>query len=323
MNRLGAWVMGLTLLAGAGVWSVNRTESDWVLRRIDEPAELRFTVAHPVTVAVVDTGILPQAALDGRRQSGYDFAAGSAHTPHLINPHGTAVAGVVHSVNPGAKILDVRLSDTAGQTTLRKAIDALRWAAGLEVAGVQSNPFPARVINASFTLKSVPHTGCAPTMQSAVNEILAHGTVIVVAAGNTNAPAWQNTPGGCRGVITVAATDDQDHRAPYSDWGAAVALSAPGGTVAEGVDVWWGKHLSERRGSSYAAPLVAGAASLLLAQHPELNPAEVRGILQRSARPFAQGGCDPQHRAGCGAGVLDVAAALRSTELPPVLAGTY
>ncbi|OLV16279.1 S8 family serine peptidase [Deinococcus marmoris] len=323
MNRLGAWVMGLTLLAGAGVWSVNRTESDWVNRRIDASAGLRLASAHPITVAVVDTGILPQAALDGRRQSGYDFAAGSALPPHLINPHGTAVAGMVHSVDPAARILDVRLSDTAGQTTLRKAVDALRWAAGLEVAGVPLNPFPARVINASFVLKTVPHDGCVPAMQRAVNEILAHGSVIVVAAGNTNAPAWRNTPAGCRGVITVAATDTQDRRAPYSDWGAAIALSAPGGTRAEGVDVWWGQHRSERRGSSYAAPLVAGAASLLLAQHPEFTPAEVKAILQRSARPFSRGGCDPQHRAGCGAGVLDVAGALRSAASPLALGSVH
>lgn len=319
MNRLGAYVWGLTLLAGAGAWSVNTTEPDWVNRRIDTPTDLRLTSAHPVTVAVVDTGILPQAALDGRRQGGHDFAAGSARPPRQIHPHGTAVAGVVHRVDPGARILDVRLSDAAGQTTLKKAIDALRWAAGLKVAGVALNHFPARVINASFVLKTVPHNGCVPAMQRAVNEILARGTVIVVAAGNTNAPAWRNTPAGCRGVITVGATDTQDRRAPYSDWGSAVSLSAPGGTQAEGVDVWWGQHRSERRGSSYAAPLVAGAAGLLLAGHPELTPARVKAILERSARPFAAGGCDPDHRAGCGAGVLDVTAALRAAASPQAL----
>ncbi len=295
---------------------MNRAESDWVKRRIDAPTDLRLTSAHPITVAVVDTGILPQAALDGRRQSGYDFAEGSSLPPRQIHPHGTAVAGMVHSVDPEARILDARLSDTAGRTTLNEAVDALRWAAGLQVAGVPLNLFPARVINASFVLSKVPHTGCAPAMQRAVNEILAHGTVIVVAAGNTGAPAWRNTPGGCRGLITVAATDDQDRRAPYSDWGSAVTLSAPGGTRAEGVDVWWGQQLSERWGSSYAAPLVAGAASLLLARHPELTPAQVKTILERSARPFADGGCHPKHRVGCGTGVLDVAAALRSAASP-------
>lgn len=319
MNRLGAYSMGLTLLAGAGAWSVNRTETDSVNRQINAPTELRLASAHPITVAVVDTGILPQAALDGRRQSGYDFATGSALPPRQIHPHGTAVAGMVHSVDPWARILDVRLSDTQGRTTLKKAIDALRWAAGLEVAGAPLNHFPARVINASFVLKTVPLTGCAPAMQRAVSEILAQGTVIVVAAGNTNAPAWRNTPAGCRGVITVGATDTQDRRAPYSDWGSAVTLSAPGGTQAEGVDVWWNQRLTERRGSSYAAPLVAGAASLLLAQHPELTPAEVKTILERSARPFADGGCDPQHQAGCGAGVLDVTAALQAAESPLAL----
>ncbi|CAM3460958.1 Serine protease [Deinococcus saxicola] len=334
MKRMGVCLMGLALLAGAGVWQVNSAESGWTLRRIDAPAnlhtglpaDLHFAATHRVTVAVVDTGILPDTVPGSSRQDGYDFspgAAGLGQSSAPLNPHGTAVAGVVQSVDPGARLLDVRLSDSQGHTTLARAIDAMRWAAGLEVAGVPLNRFPAQVINASFVLKTVPHTGCAPAMQKAVNEILAHGTVIVAGAGNTHAPAWRNTPAGCQGVISVAATDTQDRRAPYSDWGGAIALSAPGGTQGEGVDVWWGAHLSERRGSSFSAPLVAGTVGLLLAQHPDLTPAEVKVILQRSARPFVGESCDPQHRAGCGAGVLDVSAALRIADSQLALGGPH
>ncbi|GGM59273.1 hypothetical protein GCM10008956_38610 [Deinococcus arenae] len=143
-------------------------------------------------------------------------------------------------------------------------------------------------------------------MQRAVDEMIAHGSVIVVAAGNSRAAA-RSTPGGCQGVITVAATGTQGRRAPSSNWGAAVALAAPGGTATERSDVLQpGGGEVERIGTSLAAPLVAGAVSLLLADRLGLHPAEVAAILRRSAQPFARGQCDRIRARPCGAGVLDV-----------------
>ncbi|GAA5512420.1 hypothetical protein Dcar01_01134 [Deinococcus carri] len=216
-------------------------------------------------------------------------------------------------MNLRAILLHVRVVSRLNRLSLRDAVDALRWAAGLTVPGTPPNRFPARVINASFTLNSVPKTGCAPAMQRAVDEVLARGSVIVVSAGNRNAPAVLNTPAGCRGVITVAPTDEQNRRAPYSNWGAAVALAAPGGTAGEQVEVLRpGGGEAERMGTSFAAPLVSGAASLLLAERPALSPAAVATILERTAQPFPGGQCDRLRARSCGAGVLDVAAAVQA-----------
>ncbi|MFC6751570.1 S8 family serine peptidase [Deinococcus aquaticus] len=248
----------------------------------------------------------------GRRLPGHDFTSRGL-SPSIPDWHGTAVAGVVHSVDPQAALLDVRVLGVHGQSSLGAAIRGLRWAVGLPVSGVPRNVRPARVITASFSLADVPRTGCDPAMQRAVDEVLRAGSVIVASAGNMDAPAARNTPAGCRGVLAVAATDQRGVRASYSNWGAAVALAAPGGSHKEGVDVLnVGTGERESMGTSFAAPLVAGAASLLLSAQPGLSPQEVCRILQRTARPFAGGRCDPDPRRGCGAGVLDITAALQA-----------
>lgn len=308
---------GLALLGGAALWTWNRTEVDWTLRQVAAFPPPAVHHLAPVTVAVVDTGIAPGSLwgghLLGRRTfwpapQSLTFAAQQAP-----NPHGTEVAGVVHSVDPLAGLLDVQIFTSHAGTTLSSAIDGLRWAAGLKVRGLPLNRFPARVINASFTLKSVPRTGCAPAMQRAVDEVLRRGSVVVASAGNTNTPAGLNTPAGCRGVIAVAATDARGRRAPYSNWGQAVALAAPGGSSGEGVDVLWtGGGTAERSGTSFAAPLVAGAVSLMLSGRPDLTPAQVRTMLESTARPFAGGQCDADPRRACGAGLLNVTAAVRA-----------
>ncbi|MBI0447222.1 S8 family serine peptidase [Deinococcus sp. DB0503] len=214
MNRMGWWLTGLTVTVSAafGGWAVNRAASPWTLRAVHLPSGEVFASARPITVAILDTGMSEQPVLDGVQRAGYSFVSGPARggrgrassalaSRGGVGDHGTAVAGVVHSVNPQALLLHVRVVSRLNRLSLRSAVDALRWAAGLEVPGTPPNRFPARVINASFTLNSVPKTGCAPAMQRAVDEVLAHGSVIVVSAGNRDAPAALNTPAGCRGVI--------------------------------------------------------------------------------------------------------------------------
>lgn len=330
MKSKGVWWAGLTVTVSAalGLWGVNQAEVPWNLTSVHLPpaSGVTFAAAHPVTVAILDTGMSEQPLLDGVQRYGYDFVTdphnagdgtGRDPTPLAsrggVGYHGTAVAGVVHSVNPQARLVHVRVIGRVNTVSLGDAVDGLRWAAGLDVPGVPRNPFPARVINASFSLNRGPHAGCVPAMQRAVDEVLARGTVVVTSAGNRNAPAARNTPAGCRGVITVAATDDRGRRAPYSNWGSAVALAAPGGTGQEGVDVLRpGGGETELTGTSFAAPLVAGAASLLLTERPTLSPAAVTRLLEQTAQPFTGGQCDRVNAHSCGAGVLDVSAAVRA-----------
>ena len=109
--------------------------------------------------------------------------------------------------------------------------DAIVWATGGAVPGVPANSNPARVLNMSFGGSGA----CDVTSQNAINAALAAGAVVVVAAGNSNSNASNFSPANCNGVITVAATGRQGQRASYSNYGAAVEISAPGGSDGQGV----------------------------------------------------------------------------------------
>jgi serine protease len=116
-------------------------------------------------------------------------------------------------------------------------------------------------------------------------------------------------------VVTVAASTRAGELAGYSNRGTDVALAAPGGdreqgvlsTVDTGRTVAEGDGYAAYAGTSMAAPHVAAAAALLLSRRADLTPAELTGLLTRTARPTAW----PQE-CRCGAGVLDVDLALRA-----------
>jgi serine protease len=208
----------------------------------------------------------------------------------------------VAGVNWRVSLMAVRVLGRCGGTTADIA-DAIRWAVGLSVPGVGTNGNPARVINMS--LGGSGTCGSSPAMQSAINDAVAAGATVVVAAGNSASNAANFTPASCDGVITVAASDRKGNLVSrYSNYGETVEILAPGGDVTQGQ----GGVLSmvkggyERyNGTSMAAPHVAGVAALLLAEEPGLTPAEVLRRLQANVMPRSDGGCPRP----CGAGLLD------------------
>jgi serine protease len=232
----------------------------------------------------------------------------------------------VSGVNWTNPLLNVRVLGKCGGA-LSDIADGIRWAAGLPVAGVPSNARPARVINLSFA----GNGDCGPVLQAAVTDALAAGSVIVAAAGNNNDDVANHWPANCSGVIAVAATSKNASRAFYSNWGAAIAVGAPGGgiggsivtlrntgtTTADPAGYVYGSQV----GSSLAAPHVAGIASLALAVEPALTPAEIRALIESTARPFPNVSTDACTDATCGAGIADAAAALASISAAPVTPG--
>lgn len=249
--------------------------------------------------------------------------------------HGTHVAGTlaavtnnnlgVAGVNWTSKLLPLRVLGKCGGYT-SDIVDAIRWAAGLTVAGVPANTHPARVINLSLSGAGP----CGQAEQQAIDDATAAGSIVVVAAGNDDKDAGQYHPGNCRGVITVAADNRAGGKASYSNYGSAVAISAPGGEVS-GIfstldrgtrgplnDNSYGYYI----GTSMATAHVAGTVSLMLSAnhaltHAMLSPATVLAKLQAAARPFPTGtgdDCDPSR---CGAGLLDGADAVRDVSTSP------
>lgn len=251
----------------------------------------------------------------------------SGSSPRNSNWHGTHVAGTVAAVtNNGfgvagvawqAKVLPIRALGKCGGS-VADVTDGMRWAAGLSVAGVPANANPAKVINMSLG----GFAACGFTYQNTIDAVKSVGTVVVVSAGNDNINASAKSPANCAGVVAIAASDRLGAKAAYSNFGAVVDLAAPGGetvpitsngvysTLNTGTAGPVSDNYRFYRGTSMAAPHVAGVAALLYSMNPALSPDTVETILKDTARSFP-GTCNQ-----CGSGILDAAAAV-STLIPP------
>jgi serine protease len=315
-----------------------------------------------IVVAVVDTGYRPHAAMAGRILPGYDFISdpsvandGDGRDADASDPgdwitrsdlisshtfdgcdiatsswHGTSTAGIIAAnsndavwtagIDWAAKILPVRvLGKCFGDDS--DILDGIAWAAGLSVPGVPANPTPAQVINLSLGEQAE----CAPGYQQVIALALAHGITraIVASAGNDGADVGTNTPSNCPGVISVGATTSAGSRASYSNFGATMSISAPGGDTfgrSDGIEILSNlghsvpttDGLDVGNGTSYAAPMVSGVISLMLAVAPGLSASQVRAVLASSAKPFPSGSdCTT---ATCGAGIVDAHAAVQAAQ---------
>ncbi len=303
-----------------------------------------------VTVAVIDTGYRPHIDLAANIVAGYDFIIdtfvsndGNARDNDPKDPgdavtagscgggtpsqdqssswHGTHVSGTIAAItNNGsgvagvafnAKVQPVRVLGKCGGYTSDIA-DGIVWASGGTVSGIPANATPSRVINMSLGGSGA----CDTTSQNAINSARSRGTVVVVAAGNSNADAANFSPASCAGVITVAATNRSGGHAYYSNYGPNVAVAAPGGDMrvsaangilstlnngatAPGADVY-----AYYQGTSMATPHVAGVVALMLSKNPALTPDQVATALKGSTRPF------PATCNQCGTGIVDASAAV-------------
>ncbi|KVT16503.1 peptidase S8 [Burkholderia sp. MSMB1078WGS] len=242
-----------------------------------------------------------------------------ASQPSNSSWHGTRVMGVIGAAaNNGtgiagvswlSRILPVRVLGKCGGVTSDIA-DGMRWAAGIPVNGVPNNPNPAKIINLSLGGVGA----CSTTFQQAIDDVTAKGVTVVVAAGNDGLSNGLDQPANCRGVITVGATDATGRRASFSNFGADVALSAPGvnilstsntGTTTPGTDTY-----GLANGTSLATPQVTGVAALMLSVNGNLTPAQILQKLQggtRAAKLAAGTSCTAMP---AGSGILDAGTAV-------------
>jgi len=321
---------------------------------INLPAAWDITTgSNGITVAVIDTGVVAHADLGGRLVGGFDFIGdtavsndGDGRDGNAADPgdygcngdasswHGTHVAGTigaasnngsgVSGIDWNARILPVRVLGRCGGYT-SDIIDGIRWAAGIAVPGVPANRLPARVENLSLGGEGA----CSAALQSAIDDVVARGTVVVVAAGNGNVDAVNTEPANCNGVIAVAATTRSGGRAGYSNYGSRITVSAPGGGAGGGVLSTYNTGPTTPRadayawfqGTSMATPHVSGVVSLMLAVNPSLTPAQVAERLRQAARAFPTGTGADCNTALCGAGIVDAAASVSGLAASPPVHG--
>jgi serine protease len=221
------------------------------------------TTLPEVTVAVIDSGILPHEDLAGQVLPGADFISaleisrdGDGRDTDPTDPgdytpagacapgipaediastwHGTVISGLIAaSVNnaigvagvaPNAKVVPIRVLGRCGGSLL-DALEGMVWAAGGSVAGLPNNPNPAAVINMSFGVEGAV---CTPEIQGFVDTVAGLGSVLVAATGNSAINTADVIPASCNNVIAIGAASSTGNAANYSNLGAAVDLLAPG-----------------------------------------------------------------------------------------------
>jgi hypothetical protein len=222
-----------------------------------------------VTVAVLDTGLSSSAEFAGRLVPGYNFAYTNANTED-DHGHGTAATGIlaanannstlVGGVDWSCRLMPVKVLDTNNSGLYSW------WAQGIDYAVSHG----AKVINLS-----AGGSTSSTALTSAITNAIAQGVIFVTITHNdgTNVIRF---PGNLTDCITVGATDEQDRRAGFSNYGPQIDLGAPGtnictvshtGTLA----YWWGTSLS--------APQVAGVCALLASLRPEVSHEQARLLL--------------------------------------------
>lgn len=246
---------------------------------------------------------------------GYDFVDqttanfGDFSVPDPIpddeGDHGTLVAGImtaeinneigIAGIAYDAKIITAKAFDATGNGETDDIARAIVYAA---LNG-------AKVLNFSFGDNYM-----SPIMRDAVALAYSLGCVMVSSAGNSNMQI-EHFPSDFPEVICVAGSDKEGERYGYSNYGAAIDLTAPGRNV---LTTQRDNNYKYVDGTSIAAPHVSAAAAMLLELRPDLTPAEVRGVLQATA----QDGGDRKWDIYFGAGILDIEKALEYPGKPLV-----
>ncbi|KAJ9066511.1 proteinase B [Entomophthora muscae] len=204
-----------------------------------------------VDVYVVDTGIMvDHPEFEGRARFGARFAGENDFDE---SGHGTHCAGTVASKSYGvakkASLVAVRVLDENGSGTTSGVIAGLHWAM-LDRQGTRGNVI-------SMSLGGQVSLALNDMVDAAVQE----GIVVVAAGGNNNDDACLRSPASALGAITVGATDINDARAFFSNYGSCIDIFAPGTAI---MSTWNNGLTNSISGTSMAAPHVAGLAAILL-----------------------------------------------------------
>jgi type VII secretion-associated serine protease mycosin len=291
---------------------------EWALDAMHTQQVWQTTKGKGITVAVLDTGVeadhpdLVGNVLTGKDMVGFGAKPGNRAWAR----HGTAMAAIIagHGHGPGdtdgvigiapeAKILPVRViledSDTArskARSTRGNALaDGIRWAAD----------HGADVINLSLGDDSAS-AHPEPTEDEAVQYALKKGVAVVASAGNGGDKGDHvSYPAAYPGVIAATAVDRYGTRASFSTRRWYATVSAPGVDV---VIADPDHKYYEGWGTSAASAFVSGAVALVKAAHPGLAPAQIKKLLEDTARDAPVGGRDDSR----GFGFIDPAAAIKA-----------
>jgi subtilisin family serine protease len=303
----------LSLVGAEAAWEMQTGSATIKVAVLDSGVDL----AHPDLEGAIwqNPGETPNNGIDDDGNGCIDdingcsfFAQGTVDpscevpaSPNVVDDdfgHGTFVAGIigarannglgVSGVAPGVTILPVKILDCMGNGTVLDAALGIMYAA-------ESG---ARVANLSFSTD-----GDSSVLAAAIREAHdTYGMLIVAATGNTGGPAVR-FPARMPEALAVASSGypggDADARSPFSDWGAQVAVAAPGVSIVSTVperfcSVRWlclqDQSYAVASGTSFAAPIVSSLAALILSEAPDMSADLVREVIVDTAEDLPDNG---------------------------------
>ncbi|SCL26220.1 Peptidase inhibitor I9 [Micromonospora pallida] len=257
--------------------ATTQLNAPWNLDRIDQrtpPLDGRYSyvsTGNGVTAYIIDTGIRLTHPEFGRVGPGYDAVDGALPADDC-NGHGTAVASVVGGKTFGVakevRLVPVRVLNCAGSGTSAGLIAGINW--------VTADHQPGQPAVANISLGSTLSTA----LNTAVANSIADGVTYGVAAGNSNANACNFSPSSVLTAIVVGATQSNDTRASFSNFGSCVDIYAPGVNISV---AGLSSGTVMMSGTSVAAPHVTGAAARVLQNNPTWTPSQVEAYLVAQA----------------------------------------
>lgn len=243
----------------------------WGITRVQAPAvHNRGITGSGVRVAILDSGISTHEDLNVR--GGVSFVPGET-TYADLNGHGTHVAGTVAALNnsigvvgvaPSADLYAVKVLGANGRGSVSGIAQGLEWAA-------QNNMHIANM--------SLGAEGPSSTLERAVNYATSRDVLVIAATGN-NGSGSVGYPARYANAMAVGATDQNNRRANFSQYGTGIDIVAPGVNVQS---TYPGNRYVSMNGTSMATPHVAGAAALVKQRYPSWNATQIRDHLKNTA----------------------------------------
>jgi thermitase len=304
----------------------------WALAQVGATCAWASTIGRPdVTVAVVDSGVDMHHPdlVDRLRNDGRDFVDGD-NDPSDENGHGTNVAGIIAAtldnsegivgLAPGISILPVRVMNAKGAGSDRAIARGVRYAADQG----------AQVINLSLgATLTIDADTVSAQVTSAIRYAQGKGALVVVAAGNDFLPLENAIVGDNPDVLVVAATDENDIKADFSNSGPWVGVTAPGVHILSTMptyDVYltsqvprderFDKGYDYMSGTSQATPFVSALAALLFSAHPDWDAHQVEQAIKEHAADISEQNATLFAKGYLGTGRIDACQALGSVPAP-------
>ncbi|HEV2006963.1 MAG TPA: S8 family serine peptidase [Candidatus Limnocylindrales bacterium] len=238
--------------------------------RLDREAAFGGVDGSGLTVAVIDSGIERDHPAIGGRLGRSVRVELAGEEPEIVEDdgtdvvgHGTAAAGIIHGLAPGADLLSIRVLGPDNRGKGIAFLAALDWAIDQGVS----------VVNLSLSSKS---EALFADFHALADRAYFANTLLVSAANNVPGPSY---PSLFAAVVSVAAHDVRDPDVWFYNPAPPVEFGAYGLDV----DVAWRGGRSTVTGNSFAAPHIAGIAALIRARHPGISPFETKAILAATA----------------------------------------